>query len=90
MPVSRPVRLTPFLKSPRFLNVLPLSVRSVVMGLMLPEFVLTIGSTTATFLPCRSITLLLTMTGLVLTTTTLVKLWQTKYPGNQNPNQKTG
>src|SRR5512135_716722 len=84
-----------FLRSARFLKVLPLSVRSVVTGLTPPVFVLTTGSTTATLLPSLLITLLLTMAFLFTnggfdTITVVVKLWQMKNPGNQKPNQKTG
>jgi hypothetical protein len=80
LPVLGPVRLTPFLRSVRFLNVLPLPVRSVVTALTPPVFVLTTGSTTATLLPSWLITLLLTMAFLFTnggfdTTTVVVKLW---------------
>lgn len=79
LPVLGPVRLIPFLRSVRFLTVLPLSVRSVVTGLIPPVFVLTTGSTTATLLPSWLITLLLTMAFLFTnggrdTTTVVVKL----------------
>jgi hypothetical protein len=82
------------------LNVLPLSVRSTVRGCTPPDAVLATGSTTATRLVTGSMKRLLTTTLLCmmkpwftntgLVTTTVVKLWQMKKPGNQKPNQNVG
>jgi hypothetical protein len=82
------------------LNVLPLSVRSTVRGLTPPPLVLVTGSTTATRLVTGSMKRLLTtallcamnpwFTNTGRVTTTVVKLWQMKKPGNQKPNQKVG
>jgi hypothetical protein len=90
------------LKSARVLNVLPLSVRRVVNGRTRPGPVRVTGSTTATLLVTGSMIRFVTMTGRGLittapltttglfTTTTVVKCWQMKKPGNQKPTHHVG
>jgi hypothetical protein len=75
-----------------FLKVAPFPVRRTVTGL--PPPVLIAGSTRATLLVTGSITRFVRIAlpwkptkGL---TTTVVKVWQIKKPGNQKPNQTTG
>ena len=97
-----PVRtaLTPLMVTPRFmsltvLNNWPLPVRSAVVACTVPVLVLTTGSTTVTVLVTGLMIRLLTMAvlltnGVFVTNTVVVKLWQMKNPGNQNPNQNTG
>jgi hypothetical protein len=87
--------VTPRFMSLTFLNNWPLPVLSAVVGCTVPVLVLTTGSTTVTVLVTGLMILLLTMAvlltnGVFVTTTVVVKLWQMKNPGNQNPNQNTG
>ena len=97
-----PVRtaLTPLMITPRFMSLVvlnnwPLPVRSAVVACTVPVLVLTIGSMTVTVLVTGLMIRLLTMAVLVtnavfVMNTVVVKLWQMKNPGNQNPNQKVG
>jgi hypothetical protein len=79
-PAFGPLTPPQCLSSARFLNVSPLSVRSLVSGRTRPVLVLVTGSTLATLLVTGSMMRLLTMallfTNAVLSTTTVVKLWQ--------------
>jgi hypothetical protein len=77
------------------LNNWPFPVRRAVTGRTVPVLVLTTGSTRVTVLVTGSMNRLLTMAVLLTnpvfdTITVVVKLWQIKNPGNQNPNQNTG
>ncbi len=63
-------------RNPSVPNLLPSPVRSVVTGLRAPVTVLTTGSTRTTLMVRGSTKRLLTMTFLVSTMTTVVKLWQ--------------
>ena len=90
-----PLKVTPRLMSVVVLNNWPLPVRSAVIALTVPVLVLTTGSMNVTVLVTGLMIRLLTIAVLVKNTpfdtiTVVVKLWQMKNPGNQNPNQNTG